>query len=59
MSAPVPCHWCNMWVEPDAEGPGVHATHPAVKQPWVCELSADGRHLIVKPARYRGEASGE
>lgn len=46
-SGPVPCHYCNMLVAPDTVGGGVHATHPAISNPWDCLANPNG-HLIAK-----------
>jgi hypothetical protein len=45
--APVPCWYCNMLVSRDTQGSGIHATNPAIEDPWVCPANAnDGLHLI-------------
>lgn len=46
-TAPRPCHYCNMFVERDTAGPGIHATHPSVKEPWKCPASINGKHFLV------------
>lgn len=44
---PKPCHYCNMLVSRDLQGSGVHATHPAVTEPWTCPASPTGRHRLL------------
>jgi hypothetical protein len=41
---PRPCHYCNMLVSQDRAGQ-LHATNPAVAEPWACPASPDSRHL--------------